>query len=1019
MAPDHPNRPSRQSNESSEDYESDDSMASIKEENEGRKNTPVDKIQRGVKHILSTGSDTMNAIKEKCCMRTENLCGACKKIPFIECLPNDTSEEDNEVNGDTMAREVLIYPKSLSHILKCRNFCKFCRLLFQSVCEPEYDLLKAQHIKEHLPNNDKFKEMKSWIEQDPYLKREWVGGAGLWPFGYAVDRKQSARSTLQQARTLFLEAEDRDINAKSLKMKDLKDMHQSRDMVTDATTAANTSLAIINLSTSGKSENLQKSMAGAQFAMGQLALIQSKKRKRLPCIFMLRAYRKEEKKRGALSVRVYGHGRAPLAPLKEICHFSLRFENSNIPRISKQQIWYGRRLGPQIDIEFFKHCLDACTSKHDCGELLSSSVNKPTSTVAWYEAATFRLIDVHNMCIVKKSFSDMIRSRSNVRYVALSYRWGLPPLMKNWKEYKDDRGQTFYHNEQTNKSTWTRPDSLRLTSDNENAMSYPRSLESEDAHVPKTVQHAIEVVQTMGERYLWVDQLCILQEGNISDKHANIKRMDYIYNHALFTIVAGDSMHADEGLKGLHGHPGRERQLVDNSIVNGARMVLPARMELSFEAWEERAWCLQEKLLSRRILIFANGFAVWHCRGGTWREDVNALDGDKSLVSFPWLRLTPLPSPSHIIARVGLQVMQGDESVRLMRLPSMHQYIEALEDFGRRSIGKSWDVLSAFEGLANILSSPGFLNSPIRMGLPIHYLDVSLLWQSDQPIRRRQDENNSNRCPPSWSWAGWESSQNRSASGCQGVTVRYEQPFDILVLESGIVRRSCKCGEERIRPRKGTFYCVQETDHVRSLKELGLFGMPGMQAKGFKDWDSSQAKPAPKPRGMALERLEERHLVMHAEMMRLQLGDDCWKIQTFTRRAGTEHCIITFHDTRPVETDLEANETTQSDMQIERIMTLEHWINTGAHSRVGVVKFDTAYGANNTNSVTAVLLSEAQYLGNEATPDVLGYPLYNIMLVRTVGRERGVSFMERIGLGKIYKYAWREAMAWKEVIVLE
>ncbi|EUC31363.1 hypothetical protein COCCADRAFT_76597, partial [Bipolaris zeicola 26-R-13] len=244
--------------------------------------------------------------------------------------------------------------------------------------------------------------------------------------------------------------------------------------------------------------------------------------------------------------------------------------------------------------------------------------------------------------------------------------------------------------------------------------------------IPKTIKHAIEVVQAIGERFMWVDQLCVPQEGDEKVMHANIQRMGHVYNRALFTIVAGDSMHADEGLRGLHGHPSRGKQLMEDGIIKNARMVLPTRMELNYEAWEERAWYFQEKLLSRRMLIFAAGFAVWHCRGGTWREDVNALDGD---------------------------------SVRLMRLPSMHQYIEAVEDLGRRTIGKSYDILNAFDGLASILSGPGFLNSPFRNGLPCHFLDVALLWQSDEPMRRRQSDSD-RRCPPSWTWAGWEAAQN-------------------------------------------------------------------------------------------------------------------------------------------------------------------------------------------------------------------------------------------------------------------
>jgi hypothetical protein len=1019
----------RMSNGSSEDCKDDDSMASIKGEGEDKKyamglgSLQASNMRRSLQKISSKGSDILNVVKDGVGLQTEKLCTACRKIPFVECLPGNAEEIDDGTDRTSPTKDALISYTSLSRILENRTFCKFCNLLFRSVCEPEYDLLKAQHIKKYLPDSDKYKDMRSfpdWVERNRYWKREWVGGAGLWPFGYAVDRQQAASSTLKQAHTLFLEAEDRDINTKSLNMNDLKDMYKSRDAVADTMAAANTSLTIINLATNQKSEKLQKGMASAQFAMGQLALLQSKKRKRLPCIFMLRAYRKDEEKRGAISVRVYGHGRAPLAPLKEICHFSLRFENTGSPRIEKQQIWYGQMIRSQIDVPFFKHCVEACTSKHDCGELLSNSVNKPIPTPECDEAAIFRLVDVRKMCITEMNFSNITGSRSDLRYVALSYRWGIMALLNGWKEYKTDLERPYYHNEETNEVTWNRPTlCMRLTSTNKVALSREHSLEGESVQIPKTIKDAIEVVQAMGERFMWVDQLCIPQEGDEHVMHANIQRMGHIYNRALFTIVAGDSLHADEGLRGLHGHPGRGKQLLEDKIIERTQMVLPTRMELNYEAWEERAWCLQEKLLSRRMLIFAGGFAVWHCRGGTWREDVNALDGDKSLISFPWLRLTPLPPPSYDISPAGLKTTQKDESVRLMRLPSMHQYIEAVEDLGRRTIGKSCDILSAFDGLANILGGPGFLDSPFRNGLPSHFLDVSLLWQSDEPMRRRQDGFN-RTSPPSWTWAGWEAAQKPLGAGSKGARVRYDQPFDILVFDSGIVRRYCRCGEERIRPRKGTLYGVQAKLNGFSLQELGLFGMPNMSAKGFKDWDSTGAKPAPKPRlNIALRELKEQHLVINTEVANLKLGSNCWKVQTSTKRAGNEHCIITFHDTEPNETASKAEEVIQPDLQIKTVVSREHWIDTATHLRVGTVKFDTGYDANRADSVTVILLSEAQYLGNETTPDVLGYPLYNIILVKILRAESGVRFMERIGLGRIYKYAWREAGARKEVVVLE
>ncbi|KAJ6278926.1 heterokaryon incompatibility protein-domain-containing protein [Bipolaris maydis] len=1016
----------RASNGSSGDYEDDDSMASIKGEGEDKKydmdfgSKQASNMRRSFQSITSNCSDVLNVVKNGAGMRTDKLCTTCKKIPFAECVPGN----DEVTDRISPAKDALIFYMSLSSILTNSAFCKFCNILFQSICEPEYDLLKAPHIQNYLPDSDKYKNMRTfsdWIKKNTYWKREWVGGAGLWPFGYAVDRQQAASSTLQQAKTLFLEAEDRDINTKSLKMNDLEDTYKSGDAVAETIAAANASLTIINLATSQKSEKLQKGMASAHFTMRQLALLQSKNRKRLPCIFMLRAYRKDEQKRGALSVRVYGHGRAPLAPLKEICHFSLRFENTSRPRLEKQQIWYGQTIGPRINVPFFKHCVEACTSTHNCGELLSDSVNKPISTQELDQAAIFRLVDVHKMCIIEMNFSEMIGLRSGLRYVALSYRWGILPLLRGWKEYKNNQGLSYYHNEKTNKTTWTRPTScIHLTSTNKVALSRAHSLEAEGVHIPKTIKHAIEVVQAIGERFMWVDQLCVPQQGDEQVMHANIQRMGHIYNRALFTIVAGDSLHADEGLRGLHDHQSRGKQLTEDGIIEEARMVLPMRMELKYEAWEERAWCFQEKLLSRRMLIFTGGFAVWHCRGGTWREDVNALDGDKSLISFPWLRLTPLPLPDHDISPEGLQIAQEDGSVRLMRLPSMHQYIEAVEDLGRRTIGKSCDILSAFEGLANILGGSGFLNSPFRNGLPSHFLDVALLWQSDEPMRRRQGDFNRKR-PPSWTWAGWEAAQNPLESGSKGARVRYEQPFDVLVLNSGIVQRYRRCGEERIRPRKGIFYSVQERLNRFSLQELGLFGMLNMSTRGFRDWDSADARPAPKPRlDIPLHAFEEQHLIVHTELANLELGSDCWKVRTLTKRAGDEHCIINFHDTEPTETASKAEEEVdQPDLHINTVVSREHWINTATHPRVGTVKFDTGYSAKHPNYVTAILLSEAQYLGNETRPDVLGYPLYNIILVKTVRVRGKVKFMERIGLGKIYKYAWREAGASKEVVVLE
>jgi hypothetical protein len=61
----------------------------------------------------------------------------------------------------------------------------------------------------------------------------------------------------------------------------------------------------------------------------------------------------------------------------------------------------------------------------------------------------------------------------------------------------------------------------------------------------------MEVVRRVGQSYLWVDSLCIIQEEGDADNEVNIARMGRIYGEAFFTIVAGDSSNADAGLKGI------------------------------------------------------------------------------------------------------------------------------------------------------------------------------------------------------------------------------------------------------------------------------------------------------------------------------------------------------------------------------------------------------------------------------------------------------------------------------------
>ncbi|KAF2491686.1 hypothetical protein BU16DRAFT_621210 [Lophium mytilinum] len=870
------------------------------------------------------------------------------------------------------------------------------------MCQPEYDLLKAEHISKGLQDNNKLKEIQSFSEWSEKLP-DWKGklaGADVWPFGYAVDRQQAAQSTQEEAKRLFSQAEERDLNFKSLN--DIDEMYKTGDLYDRTMEGTNKLISIMNI-TGTDNPQMREFGVRAQAATSQLALWNNKKRKRLPCILVIRAYRKNEEKAGVLSVRVYGHGRVPLAQLKEICHFSLRFEtgSSHDPRRVKEQIWYGNKLEERINVKFFE-----------------------------------KLIDVHDMRIIETDFEEIIRPephRYHLDYVALSYTWGKRPLPKDWIEQRRALHQggpprTEYYNTRTRQTTLIRPEDehqfpTRLKTENEEMLLSENGLKGGGVYIPKTIRDAIEVVKDAGQHFLWVDSLCIIQEQHTWDNRANIARMGRIYNHALFTIVAGDSPHADAGIKGISSDRDTSRMIAESNIVDDVQIFLPVGLkELEFRPWEERAWCFQEKVLSRRLLVFAGGYAVWHCRGGVWREDVNALDGDRSSVSFPWLRLTSIdPANTTGLARAKLEKREEDESVRLMRLPVMDQYINAVEDFSRRAIGESWKILDAFEGLQNTLKYSKLLHSPFRNGLPSNYLDVALLWQPQQPLRRRRDQVDEHgtirrRCPPSWTWAGWESAQECEYPETKGGAVYYDQPFDVHFDDLGFVKRLEKFGEERIRPRKRTLYGVSA--YRQELLELGMFGLPTMGAKGFNNWESWQPGPATRPTlSFPVSELNDQHLVLQTEVATLYLRKECWRKRTYSKLADFEYCRETFHDKDPSKassTETDPSGTASMESDVNTTISHEYWIKSHNNKNVGIVKIDA--GAYHQSSIDAAILSEGQYLGNEESVDVLGYPFYNVMLIE---RKSGGTFAERIGLGKISKSMWKRSEPKSEIVVVE
>jgi hypothetical protein len=111
--------------------------------------------------------------------------------------------------------------------------------------------------------------------------------------------------------------------------------------------------------------------------------------------------------------------------------------------------------------------------------------------------------------------------------------------------------------------------------------------------LPQTIKDAITVTRRLGIRYFWVDALCIIQDSP-EDWEAESMRMADVYGGAFLTISAAS---------GPDVHHGLTRQTV------GSKPEYPLQSDPLYS----RAWALQERILSPRILIFGSDQIYWEC----------------------------------------------------------------------------------------------------------------------------------------------------------------------------------------------------------------------------------------------------------------------------------------------------------------------------------------------------------------------------------------------------------------------
>ncbi|KAI4244556.1 MAG: hypothetical protein L6R42_010434, partial [Xanthoria sp. 1 TBL-2021] len=88
------------------------------------------------------------------------------------------------------------------------------------------------------------------------------------------------------------------------------------------------------------------------------------------------------------------------------------------------------------------------------------------------------------------------------------------------------------------------------TGENIMELEKPGKLQRLASEVPNTIRDAIDVTAKIGQRFLWVDRLCIVQDDE-AHLQAHVWNMERIYGDSVLLIIAADGDNAESGLLGV------------------------------------------------------------------------------------------------------------------------------------------------------------------------------------------------------------------------------------------------------------------------------------------------------------------------------------------------------------------------------------------------------------------------------------------------------------------------------------
>ncbi|KAI0533970.1 HET-domain-containing protein [Xylaria digitata] len=393
-------------------------------------------------------------------------------------------------------------------------------------------------------------------------------------------------------------------------------------------------------------------------------------------------------------------------------------------RPSIDMMIFGGRCRPLLlDLQWVQGWMNICKTDH--GKLCERA-----DIGSKHKIERVRFVDVKRRCVVSL---DGVRL-SERQYIALSYVWGGPQRLK-------------------------------LECHNKDELAKSGALATET--LPQTISDAILLTEILGFQHLWIDALCIVQDDDM-DKKAQIESMSQIYGFAFLTIVAASASSVEGGLPGLRSgsRSFKQQELIvippakkdgEVDVDPGLSLMTtlhpfhnPSEHYLERTPWNSRGWTMQERVMSRRALVFLEEQVYWVCREATFCEE-SYLENENLRFNRFHEGATELT-----LRRSFRNFYEPDDD----QVQFWKTYQSLVANYTRRIFTYQGD---AFDGFLSVLQGLSTLSGDsFAWGLPRSHFEQGLLWSSFSCLRRRKEYSTlpmtsmQVKVPfPSWSWMGW------------------------------------------------------------------------------------------------------------------------------------------------------------------------------------------------------------------------------------------------------------------------